>query len=283
MRYRDVDEGERISDEALLLSDQVDYAKFIDRLHREEGIDLSQYKQNQLRRRLNSIIKQAGFSGYCRYLDHARKDKATYRKFIDRITINVSEFLRNPEKFKILEERYLKPLLKRKASPLIWSAGCSTGEEPYSIALLLEKLGAGGHVRVLGGDIDRGALAKAEEGIYQEKALKNVPSEMVQRYFSRVGERHYQVNEALKRRVRLERCNLLEDRFPQDADIILCRNVVIYFKDRAKRELYVRFGQALDKNGVLMIGSSESIFNADEAGLRVAETFFYVRQDAEVS
>ncbi len=141
VKYGNIDDGERITDEAQFLSSEADYLKFLDRLYHEEGIDLSLYKQNQMRRRLNMTVRQAGQSSYCAFLDHAKQHEDLYRRFIDRITINVSEFFRNAEKFEILEQKFLIPLLKRTASPTIWSAGCSTGEEPYTLALLLEKHG----------------------------------------------------------------------------------------------------------------------------------------------
>lgn len=279
IRYPDLDEGERLSEEAAYLTNQADYVKFLNRLLSEEGIDLSLYKQNQLRRRMNMFIRNNGQAGYCDFLDVAKKDAQMYRTFIDRITINVSEFFRNADKFKLLEERFLIPLLRRKSSPLIWSAGCSSGEEPYTLALLLEKHGAPSNIKVLGWDFDANILKKAAEGVYDAKAVAGVPKDMLEQYFVRLDGERYQVGEALKRRVRLERHNLLEDRFPSGADMILCRNVVIYFNERAKCELFKRFGEALDKEGVLFIGASERIPNAEEAKLFCPEIFFYQRND----
>ena len=279
VRYTNLDEGERISEEASFLSSEVDYVKFLERLYREEGIDLSLYKQNQMRRRLNMTVRQAGFDSYCRFLDHAKQNEEVYRKFVDRITINVSEFFRNPDKFEILEQRFLIPLFKRTASPLIWSAGCSTGEEPYTLALLLEKHQVSPLVKVLGWDFDRNALARAAHGIYDDKAVAGVPPDLLAQHFTRLPDGRLQVSERLKQRVRLEKHNMLEDPFPRNVDVILCRNVVIYFKDRAKEDLFIRFSQALARDGVLMIGASERIPNTTEAKLRAIEPFFYVRTD----
>jgi chemotaxis protein methyltransferase CheR len=280
VRFTNLDEGERISEEANFLSNEADYVKFLERMYREEGIDLSLYKQNQMRRRINMTVRQAGFDNYCRFLDHARQHEDVYRKFIDRITINVSEFFRNADKFEILEQRFLIQLFKRTASPLIWSAGCSTGEEPYTLALLLEKYKVNPTVKVLGWDFDKNALTRAQQGIYDEKAVAFVPPTMLQQYFTRLPDGRLQVGELLKQRVRLEKHNMLEDPFPHNVDVILCRNVVIYFKDRAKEDLFVRFSQALSHDGVLMIGASERIPNATEAKLRAIEPFFYVRTDS---
>ena len=282
-RFANLDDGERISEEAQFLSSEADYLKFLDRLYREEGLDLSLYKQNQMRRRLNMTVRQYGCTSYCQFLDYAKQNIDVYRKFIDRITINVSEFFRNPDKFEILEQRYFLPLLKRTNSPLIWSAGCSTGEEPYTLALLLEKYNLPSTIRVNGWDFDAKALARAAEGIYEAKAVTNVPQDLLQKYFELIPDGRFQVNARLRKRLALEKHNLLEDRFPCSVDLILCRNVVIYFKDRAKEELFQRFGQALAKDGVLMIGASERIPNVAESGLRMVEPFFYVRSDSSIA
>jgi chemotaxis protein methyltransferase CheR len=279
IKYPDLDDDERLSEEADFLSNKNDYVKFLNRLYGEEGIDLSLYKQNQLRRRMNMFIRGSGQKGYCEFLDVVKKDIAVYRSFIDRITINVSEFFRNPDKFGILESRFLIPLLKRKREPLIWSAGCSSGEEAYTLALLLEKHGAPPSVKVLGWDFDANILKLAQAGVYDGKALSGVPKDLLAKYFTRLDGDKYEVGATLKRRVRLERHNLLEDRFPTGADMILCRNVVIYFNERAKHELFRRFGEALDKEGVLFIGASERVPNADEAKLFSPEIFFYQRSD----
>jgi len=280
IKVKDLDAGERISPEAEFLSNEADYRKFLRRLYEEEGIDLSHYKQNQMRRRLNMTVKSHGYESYCRFLDFAKKEEAVYRRFIDRITINVSEFLRNHEKFETLEKQFLVPLLKQKPNLNLWSAGCSTGEELYSLALLLEKHNASLNAQVLGWDFDQNALDRAKVGIYESKALANVSPQLLKRYFIKVGENRYQVGERLKARVRLEKRNLLEERFPHSLDIILCRNVVIYFKDHAKERLFSSFANALAKEGVLMIGASERIPNADQLGLRSPESFFYVPKDS---
>jgi chemotaxis protein methyltransferase CheR len=281
IKYRNLDEGERITPEAEFLTNEADFVKFIERLYAEEGIDLSQYKQNQMRRRINTLITQSGCKGYVEFLDKCKSEIELYRKFIDRITINVSEFFRNTDKYEILEKRFFAPLLERTKNPVIWSAGCSTGEEPYTLALLLEKYGATPLCKVLGWDFDRNALANAEKGEYEEKALATVPKDMLERYFEKVGPTRYRVKQVLKNRVRLERHNLLEDRFPGNVDIILCRNVVIYFREQAKHELFVNFGKALAKEGALMIGASERIPNCEEAGLRSPDPFFYVRKGSD--
>jgi chemotaxis protein methyltransferase CheR len=280
IKYRNLDDGERISPEAEFLTNEADFIKFIERLYAEEGIDLSQYKQNQMRRRINTLITQVGCKGYIEFLDKCKREIELYRKFIDRITINVSEFFRNADKYEILEKKFIVPLMQRTKNPVIWSAGCSTGEEPYTLALLLEKYNAAPGCKVLGWDFDRNALASAAKGEYDEKALAAVPKDMLARYFEKIDGGRYQVAQALKNRVRLERHNMLEEKFPTNVDVILCRNVVIYFREQAKHELFIKFGSSLAKEGILMIGASERIPNSEECGLRSPDPFFYVRKDS---
>ena len=275
-----LDPNERISPEAEFISTEADYLKFVDRLYSEEGIDLAQYKQNQMRRRLNMMVRQLGKTTYCQFLDYAKENEEVYRKFVDRITINVSEFIRNPEKFKILETKYLIQTLKRNPNPLIWSAGCSTGEEPYSLALLLKKHGAGPSTKIMGWDFDSNALNRAREGIYEASSLTNVPPDLLNKYFTKLPGDKYQVTNDLKSMIRFEKHNLLEDKFPVRVDIILCRNVVIYFNETAKKQLFIRFGSVLEQEGILMIGASERIPNPDEANLRSLEPFFYARKES---
>ncbi|MCB1216147.1 protein-glutamate O-methyltransferase CheR [bacterium] len=281
VKYTDLDSESNLSSEADYIHSKDDYIKFLDTLYSVEGIDLSLYKQNQLRRRLNHIVKKTSCKTYVDYLNQIRKDDVEYRSFIDRITINVSNFFRNAEKFDILEREYIKPLLKAKREATIWSAGCSTGDEPYTLAIMLERNNAPAGIRVLGWDFDKNALAKAREAIYPPERLKESPSGIVDKYFDKLPDGNFQVKSEVRRRVRFEQHNLLEDRFPSNIDIILCRNVVIYFRDQAKRELFIRFSKALARHGVLMIGGSERIPNNEEAGLVPLRTYFYGKEGGE--
>lgn len=177
VKYTDLDSESNLSAEADYIHSKDDYIKFLDTLYSVEGIDLSLYKQNQLRRRLNHIVRKTPCKTYVEYLTQIRKDEEEYRSFIDRITINVSNFFRNAEKFDILERDYLKPLIKTRREATLWSAGCSTGDEPYTLAIMLEENNAPSGFKVLGWDFDKNALAKAREGIYPAERLKESPRE----------------------------------------------------------------------------------------------------------
>jgi chemotaxis protein methyltransferase CheR len=155
----------------------------------------------------------------------------------------------------------------------IWSAGCSTGEEPYSLALTMQEYFPGQTARIWATDLDPAALKKAAAGLYSQKASQGVPPHMLKKYF-KVGD-DYQIADNIRQMVRFEKHDMLGDSFPGDWDLILCRNVVIYFTDEAKEKLYRKFAQALRNNGVLFIGSTEQIFQARELGLESIATFFY--------
>ena len=277
MRYSDLEQGEIIGPEAAYLSDADDFRSFVQRIVDDVGLDLSGYKQNQLRRRLNAAIQQAGHNGYCTYLDTVQRDTEAYRRFLDRITINVSEFFRNPERFAELREHYLQPLIARGAAPQLWSAGCSSGEEAYSLALLLEELSAPSEASVLGWDIDHTALESAERGRYAPDALLAVTPEQRARYFRSLPGSGFEVGPELRRRVRFDLRNLLRDELPEPQDVILCRNVAIYLRDGAKTDLHARLAATLRPGGVLLIGNSERINHPGEVGLYSPQPFFYER------
>lgn len=238
------------------------------------GIDLDMYKGNQMERRLQALLRRVGAADLAQYSRLLKDDERRVKEFRDYLTINVTEFFRNPEKFKELKERILPDLLAGSQRLRVWSAGCSTGAEPYSIAIIVDELGAARKTEVLATDIDEEALRLAREGIYSERELKEVSPERLERYFVRQGER-WQVSGAVRSRVQFRQMNLLTDPFPAQVDLILCRNVVIYFSEEAKDRLYRRFHEALRPGGVLFVGGTESLLRARELGFAPITPFFY--------
>jgi chemotaxis protein methyltransferase CheR len=250
------------------------YQWFIKKVLDRSGIDLSSYKRPQMERRINSLMRSQNVNNYEDYLQLLIRDGAHYHKFLDHITINVSEFFRNPSHWQVLQDKVLPELLSGKSSLKVWSAGCSTGEEPYTLAMvLLEKL-AGRFNNIIATDIDRLAIEKAQKGAYSQKAIAGVPGSWLKKYFSQNNE-SYIIKEEVKKWVDFKQHDLLKDRYPNNCDLILCRNVVIYFTEEAKLRLYQGFQQALRPGGILFIGSTEQIFQARELGLKSIATFFY--------
>lgn len=251
------------------------------------GIDLSAYKERQMLRRITTLMTSHGISDFASYLRLLGKDQAAYHEFLEHITINVSEFFRNPERFAELKERFLPELLARAGGAAgggyqlkTWSAGCAAGEEAYSLAILLLEAAPGRSLPVLATDIDANALREAEAGRYPAARLKNVPPDVLERYFTREGDL-YIVRPALRARVHFRRHDLLRDPYEENFDLILCRNVVIYFTEEAKEKLYARFARALRPGGILFTGSTEQIFQPQRYGLRSVAPFFYERVHEE--
>lgn len=253
-----------------------DFAAFVANIRKATSIDLSQYKETQMRRRLTTLRTKNGFSDFASYFAAIMAEPRLRNEFLDRMTINVSEFWRNPNRWHTLMDRFLPDMIRRAPRLKIWSAACSTGEEPYTLAMILDRLGVLGQTTLLATDIDDGVLAKAKTGVYPERSIREVPKDMAAQYFSGGGDA-YQLDDKLKRAVRFQKQNLLFDPFADGFDLIVCRNVMIYFTEEAKQQLYQKFARALKPGGILFVGSTEQIFSPGQYGLETADTFFYRR------
>lgn len=251
-----------------------EYSDFISRINQMIGIDLSLYKEAQMKRRITSLRDKRGFDNFISYHLALKKDQILLDEFIDRLTINVSEFYRNPKRWEVLQNKVLPYLIHHNNELTIWSAACSTGEEPYSLAIMLKEKYPNLEANILATDIDKGALDKAKQGIYKEQSLKDLPKLYKNKYFTRKNGLCY-LDQQIKNMVNFKNHNLLADRYPQNVDLIICRNVLIYFTDEAKQEIYTRFSNSLIQNGILFVGSTEQIFSPDQYNLSVFDTFFY--------
>lgn len=268
--------SERGAERLQLSREDEDFARFVANIRRATSIDLSQYKETQMRRRLTTLRLKHGFADFASYFEALTKNARLMNEFLDRMTINVSEFWRNPNRWQLLMERFLPEMLASSQRLNIWSAACSTGEEPYTIAMILDRLGALGRASILATDIDEGVLAKAKQGVYLERSLRDVPGEFKRTYFA-PSEGAYAIAERLKQAINFRKHNLLLDSFGEKLDLIVCRNVMIYFTEEAKTALYAKFAQALKPGGILFVGSTEQIFTPGQYGLATADTFFYRR------
>ncbi len=249
---------------------------FKSNVHKKTGVDLNQYKEKQMKRRLTTLMEKRGFNTYEGYWKALQKDEQLYREFLDRITINVSEFFRNSQRWETLEKEILPKIIKEqnKDKLKVWSAACSTGEEPYSLAMLLNEFFPMSKIHVLATDLDNTVLNQARKGSYSEERIKEVRPDRLSKYFHK-DDKFYTVNDDIKKCVTFKKHNLLEDSYDTDFDLILCRNVMIYFTEAAKKVLYENFYKALTKGGVLFVGSTEQIFDAHRLGFKSIATFFY--------
>ena len=258
------------------MMDDRDWEVFKGKLKSKTEIDLDLYKTPQMKRRIGNLVTRNGFNGFVEYFDHVVKDKDDFAAFIEYLTINVSEFFRTPEKFSQLETDVIPDLLKRSPKLNIWSAGCSIGAEPYSLAMIMRDLTPGKKHRILASDLDIEILAKAKRGVYSDNEIKSLSAERKAKYFTAQGDK-YAVNDDIKSCIEFKRHNLLKDPFETGFDLILCRNVVIYFTEEAKDQLYANFFKALKPGGILFVGATEAILNFRKLGYTSYKPFFYQR------
>ncbi|MFP4460615.1 MAG: CheR family methyltransferase [Thermotogota bacterium] len=248
---------------------------FVTEVKKKLDLDLSGYKPHRVKRRTDILLRKNHIETYREYMKLILSDEDKKEEFLDKLTINVTEFFRNPEKWKALEKKYLPIKLQETGPRLkIWSAGCSSGEEPYTWAIILEQLKAS-QAKIMATDIDTGVLAKARLGIYEKRALESTEPAIVDKYFKKLDNERYEVKPVLKTRIMFKKHNMLQEAFDKDLDFISCRNVVIYFEMETKNILYQNFVNALKPGGILFVGSTERIFNYRKLGLKVIEPFFY--------
>lgn len=252
----------------------MDYQEFKRQAGELVGIDLNEYKSQQMDRRIHSLMQSWAVQDYNHYLRLLKTNPQRYKEFVKKLTINVSEFFRNPERFEELWRRVLPELLDKNSKIRIWSAGCSNGAEPYSVALLAQELGVTDRVQIIGTDIDQVVLTKAREGVYEYNDIKNLPSHFLGKYFKTQNHRYY-LNNDVKSMVEFLSHNLLKDPFLINFDLIICRNVVIYFKEEAKKVLYHKFFESLNPGGYLLVGGTEPLLNYRSIGFINSSISFY--------
>jgi chemotaxis protein methyltransferase CheR len=211
-------------------------------------------------------LRLSGYSEYYSYLMSERGGKRELARFIDAVSTNETYFYREPNHFSALENTILPELIARRPMVRIWSAGCSTGEEAYTLRMVFQ---AGkGHLwpaeskaEIIATDISHEVIARAREGIYGERSLRSLPEHMRLRYFERREDGNWRVSQELRQGVEFRVHNLLQEGPPErHFELIFCRNVMIYFDKKTQRRLVdERFAEVLDGRGYLCIGHSESL------------------------
>lgn len=248
-----------------------DFHKWV---YRELGINLASYKPTQLNRRIDSLMSRIGVKSLEEYTKLIKTNYEERQRFLDFITINVTEFFRNPELFNELEGLLKEKVNKEKRPLKIWSAACSIGCEPYTLAMILKEINPSYKHKILATDIDSTILAKAKAGVYTNVEMKNVKKNIMDKYFTK-QETKYLISQEIKSLVTFKKHDLILDRYESDFDLIVCRNVVIYFKNEVKAEIFKNFSKALRPGGLLFVGATESIYNYKEYDFSKASTFIY--------
>ncbi len=257
----------------------MDYVKFKAVFYSLSKIDLNSYKEKQMKRRIESFVKRQNFIAYEDFLNVLMKKEKLYLEFLKYITINVTEFYRNPSQWYVFENEILPSVLQKTKTPKIWSSACSTGEEPYTMVMILARFIPVDEIKVIATDIDAAAIAKAKEAIYSKKSIENLPMDFLNKYFTFTGE-NFELSERIKKCVHFKQLDLLRDSYPDNCDIIVCRNVLIYFTEEAKNKIYIRFNKAFKNGGILYVGNTEQILYPSRFKLKPIRTFYYMKEES---
>lgn len=241
------------------------------------GIDLESYKSPQMRRRLDGYLERVHATSWAEFLRQLDRDPRAVRQLRDYLAINVTSFFRDRHKWEELRTQIM-PLIRRRGQVLrAWSAACSVGAEPFSLAILFQEDPLIWRYQVLGTDIDRDALDRARAGgPYTADEVKEVDAPLLARYFRR-AEDGYWVQNTLRQRVEFAEKDLLRSAAKEEFDLVVCRNVLIYFTEEAKAQVIHNLMQALKPGGVLFIGATESIPSGRFVGLERLSLSFYRR------
>lgn len=243
--------------------------------------DIGMYKDRCLKRRIASRVRALGFHEPQAYLQVLRQDEAEVDLLMTALTIHVSQFFRNPSMFAALERTILPALIQQVRAEggetvRLWSAGCSSGEEPYSLALVVSALEPTViPVQILATDLSPAILEVAGQALFEPQRLVEVPTVVQERYFTEESGR-LRLIDPVRKRVRFDCHNLLTDPDYPPADLILCRNVLIYFSREEQEKILARFAAALPRDGVLVLGKAEmllgearSLFRVESAAERI--------------
>jgi chemotaxis protein methyltransferase CheR len=237
------------------------------KIFNDTSLDCHQYKDSYLKRRIAVRMNAKKIPTYLEYMQLLSSDSGEYEALLKDLTINVTQFFRDPEVFHILEEEFIPLLIyhkvkSKKRGIRLWSAGCASGEEPYSLAIIMhDLLGSEKNnfmITILGTDIDEGSLKTAKRGEYLPRQVENVRLGYLNRYFQFEGEM-YHLSDEIKEMVRFKKLDLFSGVRGGNFDLILCRNVMIYFTKDMQKKLIDNFFNALNLGGYLILGKTETL------------------------
>ncbi len=252
-----------------IVDDKREFELLQQKIKRDRGFNCSLYKDKCQKRRIAVRMRANKVSSYREYMNILDKNPDEYDKLLDSLTINVTEFFRNPETFDFLYENILPELIAEKrfeamTSIRIWSAGCAAGEEPYSLAILLKELLSAKkresyNIKIWGTDIDDASIERARNGVYQAYGTDNLSPNLLSKYFSPGRRGEYILKDEIKKMVDFRKSDLISEMGPTNLDMILCRNVVIYFSRELQERLFLDFLSCLRAGGYLVLGKVETL------------------------
>jgi chemotaxis protein methyltransferase CheR len=239
------------------------YQQVVEILREEQNFHLEGYKDLCIRRRLAARIRASAVQEPQDYIDLLAEDSREQELLLAALSVHVSQFFRNPSVFQMLDKVILPALLKRtrqdQGKLRIWSVGCAYGEEPYSLACLCQKLlGGTESVSIIATDLSPEALKYARQGCFTAERISQVPAEMVQKFFAAKGHK-FELAEKIRQKVQFFRHDILTDKPFYRAELILCRNLLIYFSREQQRHILEKLAQALLPGGYLVLGRAETL------------------------
>ena len=244
-----------------------DFEQYRTLIYNESGIHFTATNRSILESRLKERLREKGIDSVKTYFATISKDQGELKGFLDSITTNLTRFFRNQPQFDAFEKHVIPEIIKIKqtsASPIkIWSAGCSTGEEPYTIAMLLtDILPPTWKFEIVASDLSLKCLMTAKDGFYAESKIVGIPDAYLKKYFDKV-EGGFKVRPEIQSKIRFDYHNLKNDSGLRNMDIVFCRNVIIYFDEVAQNAVMNRFWESMASKSFLFIGHSESLFGMD--------------------
>jgi chemotaxis protein methyltransferase CheR len=256
---------------------QDEYEEFCVAFRRVCGIDLLQYKRGQMERRIRSFVSTR--HGDLSLLDYAttlKADKDELNRFLDRVTINVSQLWRNPEQWETLEEQILPDLAESGRNRVrCWSAGSSYGAEAYTLAAIARRAIPRAQTTILGTDIDARMVERARTGVFSAEDARDAPTATLASHFA-LEDGKWHASADLKRMVRFEQGDLLRVQPAKESfDLVLCRNTVIYFNEDVRDALHGRLAESLRAGGRLVVGATERVSEPAKHGLEPDSPFVY--------
>jgi chemotaxis protein methyltransferase CheR len=269
-----------------------DFSRLSKFIHTECGIKVTDAKKPMLEARLQKRLRKLGFASFVQYCDYLFSPEGLDEELsfmIDEVSTNKTDFFREPTHFQILVNSAVPGLIKAYGTGIrrrlmVWSAGCSSGEEPYTLAMVLKEYGEriegyDFNFLVVATDISTSVLKKAQTAVYDEERVAPVPPEFRRKYLLRSKDkarRDYRVVPELRSLVRFRRLNFMDGDFGfrEPVDIIFCRNVIIYFDKPTQEKLLNRFCRALSPGGYVFMGHSETLFGMDVPLVSVAPTVY---------
>ena len=246
------------------------FAQLVDMLEKNCGIDLSKYRDKCIMRRIAVRLRALHLEKIENYIDFLNQNPNEYDKLLDVLTINVTQFFRNPSTFDAIRTMVIPKILARKQESgqrhiRFWSAGCASGEETFSLAILLKEAlqeeTRNYSIIIYGTDVDQGVIRKAKEGAYSWLQLEGIPKAYLEKHFFQIKDK-FALDPEIKKMVYFKKSDLLKDEGFTRIDLILCRNILIYFSLDIQEQILAKFHRSLNADGFLILGKVESLIGS---------------------